>query len=83
MADKSKMALALVIGGILCFLVSIGGMMYLYHGHAETFNVAPFRHGEFGNFEMFLIANGIPAAAGIVIGTALVAIGIKIGVYSN
>ena len=83
MADKSKVALALVLGGIVCVLASLGGIMYLYHEHAATFSIPPVRQSDFNNFEMFLFCAGIPAGVGFIIGVTLVAIGIKMRVDSN
>ena len=70
MTNHSQVALALVLGGIVCVLASIGGVMYLYHEHAAQLTN---RDDSLPAFVVFAL---VPGVAGFVVGGALVAIGI-------
>lgn len=70
MTNHSYVALALVLGGIVCILASIAGVMYLYHEHAAQLTN---RDDSLPAFAVFAM---VPGVAGFVVGGVLVAIGI-------
>ncbi len=76
MPNDSKVTLVLIVGGMIFILASIGAVAYLYHQHANSF-IIPHDGPGLDNFGMFLVAVGLPAAAGVFVGVVLLAIGIK------
>ena len=64
MSNSSHVALALVVGGLVCILASMGAVMYLYHQHAAQLIPEDPRHPEV-NLPFFLFA-GLPALAGFI-----------------
>jgi hypothetical protein len=75
MLNSSHVALALVVGGLVCILASMGAVMYLYHEHAAQLIPEDPRHPEVNL--PFLLFVGIPALAVFTSGVVSLAIGIK------
>jgi hypothetical protein len=71
MTNNSHVALALVLGGIVCMLASMGGVMYLYHEQAAQLAQSGPEHTM-----TFVAFAGLPALVGFVAGGVLLAIGI-------
>ncbi|HEV2972404.1 MAG TPA: hypothetical protein VGY55_20695 [Pirellulales bacterium] len=74
MENKSTlMFVVLALCGTACILASIGVVTYLYHEHAAQIEQASANSEKFGLFVAF------PSMAGFVVGAALMATGIWIG----
>ena len=72
MTNNSHVALALVLGGIVCILASLGGVMYLYHEQAAQIAQSGPEHAM-----SFVAFAGLPALASFVAGGIMLAMGTR------
>jgi hypothetical protein len=77
MTNNLQIAMALVLGGIVCILASMGGALYLYHEHAAEFFAGPDYKNSLQRIIVFGAFVGIPTLLGFAAGGAMLAIGIR------
>jgi hypothetical protein len=71
MQNKSPVALALIIGGIVCLLIAFCAVPYLYHEHASQL----IKSEDVDHFVQFV---AIPSLLAFVVGGVLIGVGVMI-----
>jgi hypothetical protein len=73
MLPRSTLSLVLLVCGTACVLLSMAGVMYMFHSHAAQFEESP------KNLMPFMMFVGLPGGVVFITGLAMAGIGVWFG----